>query len=605
MGFPHRPGPILAAALLGVLASCGGDDRPTAATDPPPVPFVEVPAEVLEGTQVVLQLGDQGTSAGRGGADQRRPAGCEPREPTVVEVSFAIAAGRLRDRATLILPGLRGRAQLTLNGEDLPEVNGGPGPTEVPLGGRLRVGTNDLRALVDSPAELPVLVTNGCVRHPTLGSDVHVILHPESWVRSVVLVGDGEKVGGAVRVRGQPAGSSVQLEAWLDGERIAWSGSADVGDDGEAQVPGTVWPGPRWRPGESGGETLVNVVAILLDGEGRVLDRASRRAGVRELLHVGGELELDGEIHRLMAIRADPETPPHEQLETWLGGGVNAVEIHGVAPSPSWLAEADELGLPVVVLPRCDGRLWVGIDPAQQRRVLESHTSILEAQDRELAWESAGHPSLALWACEGSRDVASALCKHLTAGDPRGTPAAGAQFSSWPLPGEGLREDLLPGEAAPRDFATDGWIVETMMEGKATTAAQAAASFVRACEAGALGGVIPPPAAMEPPNAWQKAWAGAARDLKAPSLDPEGRRASAKLKVRSLGPGQTVWLEVPGLTPVGTVAGAGGTALLGAWHRGAAAVVVDGNRREVDLSPVSWRGLQRTQDAQDLDWDVR
>lgn len=605
MGFPRRTGPIFAAALLGALAACGADDPPTSATDLTPVPVLDVPAEVLEGTQVVLHLGDLGTAARRDRADQRRSAGCEPREPTVVEVSFEITAGRLRDRATLILPGLRGRAQLTLNGEDLPELNGGPGPTEVPLGGRLRGGSNDLRALVDSPAELPVLVTNGCVRHPTLGPDVHLILHPASWVRSVVLVGDGEKVGAAVRVRGQPAGSSVQVEAWLDGERLAWSGSAVVGVDGEARVPGTGWPGPRWRPGESGDETLVNVVAILLDGEGRILDRASRRAGVREVLHDGGELELDGEPHRLMAIRADPETPPHEQLETWLGGGVNAAEIHGVAPSPSWLAESDELGLPVVVLPRCDGRLWVGIDPAQQRRVLESHTAILEAQDRQLAWESAVHPSLALWACEGSRDASSALCKHLTAGDPRGTPAAGVQFSSWPLPGEGLRDDLLTGEAALRDFATDGWIVETMMEGEATTAAQAAASFVRACEKGALGGVIPPPAAMEAPSAWQKAWAKAARDLKVPTLDPEGRRASARLRVRSLRSGQTAWLEVPGLTPVGTVAGAGGTALLGAWHRGAAAVVVDGIRREVDLSPVSWRGLQRTQDAQDLDWDVR
>ena len=555
----------------------------------------------VEGMQCVLQLGDHGPIPVRGAVSAPRPPGCEPREPIVTELSFEIPAERLRASGTLVLPGLRGRAALTLNGVDLAVVDGGPGPTEVDVGEHLRAGVNELRALVDSPATLPVLVTNGCVHEPTLGDDVSLILHPESWIRSLALVAEGEGVGAAVRVHGAQPGNAVQVEAWLDGERLRWGGTAPIEAGGLATVASASWSGPRWTPGDPGDAGLVNVVATLLDGDGGVLDRASRRTGVRSVTFEGGQTRLDGEHHPLMAIRADPAVPPHEQLGSWVTAGVNALEIHGTVPSPSWLAEADELGVPVVVLPRCDHRLWAGIQPSERREAVQTQAGVLRDQDHALAWTAAPYPSVALWACEGDRDSADALCRTLTENDPRGTPAAGVQFPSRPIPGEGLRRDLLGGAGGDPGFGMEGWIVETIVETPSARGAVSARTFAQAVEDGAIGGVIPDREGA-PQREWEGAWAGVAKQLGVPPLSPDRRRASARVRVQGLRPGQTAWIEVPGLTPVGGVADREGGVLLDAWHRGTATVRVDGEGREVDLSRVVWEDLRRSSDAQELTW---
>jgi hypothetical protein len=87
-----------------------------------------------------------------------------------------------------------------------------------------------------------------------------------------------------------------------------------------------------------------------------------------------------------------------------------------------------------------------------------------------------------------------------------------------------------------------------------------------------------------------------------PALDSSDRRAGARLRVRGLDVGHIAWLEVPGLTTVGVVAGQDGTVLLEAWHRGPATVAVDGGSRRVELAPDTWRDLERISAAADLDW---
>jgi hypothetical protein len=391
------------------------------------------------------------------------------------------------------------------------------------------------------------------------------------------------------------------VEAWLDGERLNWGGSGVVDAEGIARVPPMAWPGPRWRPDDEEGGGLVHLALTLVDDAEQVLDRVSVRAGVRAVSFEDGGLLLDRAPLRMMAIRAETDRPPHAHLRGWRGAGINALEVHGSAPSSEWLAEADELGLPVVVLPRCDGPLWRGVHARQRRAQLEQWSSELAAQDREIAWRAAAHPSVSLWACEGDKDLAGALCGNLTVLDPRATPAAGVQLGSWPLPAEGLME-AGPGGGPGPVAVEPGWIVELTGATDAVGPTRAATTFVEACQQGAVGGVISPPGPPGDRAEWQRAWSGAAQELGMPALDSSDRRAGARLRVRGLDVGHIAWLEVPGLTTVGVVAGQDGTVLLEAWHRGPATVAVDGGSRRVELAPDTWRDLERISAAADLDW---
>jgi len=594
---------VFAAATVG----CGAPTEPTPADDPASSPVTSAPAPAApDASEAEVQariLLDRWTRSG----GERLPGAvhddpCAPHAPAVHEVAFELPAGRGGARATLVMPDLWWQATVTANGRELAPAVGAPGTAEVPLDGALKAGENRLRIVVEEASGRPLLETNGCLRTPELGGGVELILHPETWIRDGALVAEGEGVGAAVRVRAAPAGARVHAEAWLDGERLEWGGSAEVSGDGVARIAAAPWPGPRWRPQEADGDALVHLAATVVDDGGQVLDRATVRAGVRALTFADGELQLDGEPFRMMAIRADPEQPPHAQLAGWLAAGVNAVELHGRAPSPAWLAEADELGLPVVVLPRCDGPLWMGVQPGQRREQLETLAGPLAGQDRELAWRTAAHPSLALWACEGDADHARALCGGLTGQDPRGTPAAGVQLGSWPLPAEGLRAASPAGGPGPAAI-DPGWIVELTGASATLAGAPAAATFVDACQQGAVGGVIPHPVGHGHRDAWTEAWASAARELSIPALATTGRRAGSRVQVRQLDPGQVAWLEVPGLTPVGEVAGAGGSVTLERWHRGQATVTVGGRGEAVELSPDTWRELARVSAAAVLDWD--
>jgi hypothetical protein len=583
--------------LLGVASVWLGGCRPAAeAVSAPPAPDASAVA-----VQSRILLDDWSRSGGGPLPGAAADDPCEPRAPETFETAFHLPADRRNAGATLVLPGLWWRATVTINDRQLAPVDSGLGTAEIRVGDDLVSGENRLRIVVEEPTDQPRVVTNGCLQTAALGDGVQLVLHPEAWIRDGALIADGESVGAAVRIRGGLPGARVHVEAWLDGERLEWGGSGVVDADGIARVPAAAWPGPRWRLDDADGSGLVHLAATLVDGAEQVLDRTTVRAGVRQLTFEDGQLLLDRAPFRMMAIRAELDRRPHAQLLEWRGVGINALEVHGRTPSSAWLAEADELGLPVVVLPRCDGPLWTGVQPRQRRQQLEQWSAELAAQDREIAWRAAAHPSLSLWACEGDRDVAVALCGNLTALDPRATPAAGVQLGSWPLQAEGLREAGRGGGPGPV-AVEPGWIVELTGATEQVGAARAATTFVEACQQGAVGGVIPPPGAPAARADWQRAWSDAARELAVPPLDSGERRAGARLRVRGLEVGHIAWLEAPGLTPVGGVVGRDGTVTLEAWHRGLVTVAVDGVTRQIELAPDAWRDLARISASVDLDW---
>ena len=354
------------------------------------------------------------------------------------------------------------------------------------------------------------------------------------------------------------------------------------------------WSGSWWRPDSTSDDALFYAVATLLDAKGRELDRSSQRTAVRAFDHRDDALALNGEQFPLLAVRADLMRAPHQQLARLPGTHVNSLEVHGRMPPAPWLREADELGLPVVVLPRCDARLWQhgGLPPEQRIRSAEE---ILGQQDHALVWGAAQHPALVLWACEGSLGVSREMCRRLSELDPRDTPAAGFDIPSRSADASRDAEaNPLAGPMAGGQMG-HGWVVEIMGARDDTPPSRAAAAFLEAAGSSGFGGVAnSPPLSRKGRDDWAASWAEVAQQLEVrPLTASETRRSGAQVVVQGLTPGDTAWLEIPGLSTVGSVAGSDGTATLEAWHRGAAVVVAGSQRWDVTLEPDSWVRLAR------------
>lgn len=504
------------------------------------------------------------------------------------EATFSLPADLAAPGSVLVLDGAWWTVALTVNGVPLPLLEGGLGPAEALVGPHLVAGTNRLQATVRPPTDEPRLVTNGSRRALTLGRSTVLGIRPPTSLRSMALVAHGGAVQGVFEVEGAPAGARVDAWATLDGRTLQSLGGVPV-DGTTARLEPVRWRGSWWRPDRVSDDALFQVVARLSDPSGAVLDQASWRTGVRSVAWSAPDLELNRAPWSLLSVRATPNQRPAPQMSGLPSGGINALELHGDVPDGAWFDEADELGIPVVVLPRCDGSLWREMDgrTGGPRAAVAASPSV-RAQDRRLASATAPHPSLVMWACEGAPDTASAVCEGLDDDDPADRPVVGRAVPGWPT-----SPRLRLARPAP-DAPTTGWVVE-VADSEGVPLATVAETFLSAAGPGHLGGVIPPPSRQET-AAWSETWSQVARRIGAPPLVLEGRRASSRVRVEGLAPLQAAWLEVPGLTPVGILADGVGRADLSAWHEGPATVRVDDARWPVDLVAGRWVRLRVTGD---------
>jgi len=499
------------------------------------------------------------------------------------QVSFTLEAARIGAGSVLVLDDPWYRVEVTLNGVAVGEATGGIGPVSLAVGPWLREGENRLQVVVSPPAEggVPALVSNGLERRPPLGGAPRLSIRPGAQLSGLAVRAGDSGVRAVVRTSGAPPGAHVRVRAQLDGRALAELGGAEI--TGEVtELAEVAWEGARWSPTAAVDGALFHLVATLEDGEGRTLDRASARVGVRRIVTDDAGFSVDGKRLALLADRILAGRTPRSQLASLSGAGLNALEAHGEWPTHPWLDEADELGVPVVLLPRCAGEIWDDT-PGDRAGRLATHVDEIRRQDRELAWAAAAHPSVMLWACEGAPELASSLCEGIRAADPAANPVAGIDLPSRSI-------------AATSEGATVGpaaWIVEIGRHRGVASIRDIAEHFAR--ESGGIYGGV---ALSRPPRdvdleEWRTAWTQVAWDVGAVPLDAGDRRAPSRLKLSGLSPGQTAWVEVEGLTPVGGLAGAAGSAEIDLWHAGDATWIAGDRRGRVSLVPDRWANLAR------------
>ena len=528
-------------------------------------------------------------------------AGADPGGPTVGVMSLRttvhLDAAHVGAGSVLVLEGLWWSARVSVDGTALAPVEGGIPAVEVPVGPLLHEGDNLLAIDIRAPSGQTRAALGGGLASSNFrwaAADLRVaprlVVRPAEHVDTVTILDTSSGVVGRATVAAAD-GATVHFLAALDGHVVQDLGEAVV-RGGIAQAAPVAWKGARWGFDGFGEDALLQVVASLSGPEG-TLDVAAARTGVRAIAPAEGGPLLNGRPLRLMAVRLTEPSHPEpfaDRVRALLPGRPDAVEVHGEVLRSSWLDQADELGIPIVLLPRCIGRCEpVGPPDA-------ALAATMQAQDARLVTMALDHPSVVLWMTEGNAPgqpggVAPLWSESLLQ-DPHGRPVVGQHYRGRMLGLEG-----------GGGRCQGAWITEVTRRGPkaASEWQEMSRGFTDVVKEGAVGGTIPVPNPNSPAG-WAESWAAAAEALGVPALDTGCRRASSVLQVEGLPPGATVWLSAPGMTAVGAIADPAGTARFEVWYDGAATLTVDGQTREVKLRHGTWKGMVRQGETPTVRW---
>ncbi|MFT5681686.1 MAG: hypothetical protein ACI8RZ_002592 [Myxococcota bacterium] len=495
--------------------------------------------------------------------------------------------------SVLLIEGGWWHLTATVNGTTLPTTNGGLTEARIPVGPHLRPGENTLTLSISAPTNVDSILTGGSLSSvrrdqgaALLQAPPRLLLRPEAHVDDAWLeVRDGLLISHA-EVVGAPPGAIVRFSATLDGNVLADLGTAAV-SQGRADAPGLPRDLPAWAMGSA---ALLHLHATLLDGDTR-LDEAIVRTGVREL--TAAPLALDGEPLRLMGARVinrEPQTSLPDTLAQFAPAGINAAEIHGETFRRDWLDAADELGLPLVIVPRCIGR------SSQHTGERADLLSVMARQDAATARLLRTHPAVVLLVIEGPDAQNMPLwTEALTEAR---IPIAGHDLPARVLSlksGETIDTPTL--RCQPKD-CRGAWLVEltpwwrTVQEGDKPDSptrwrllSEALVTYMT--DEGAIGAIVPSPNPREAAG-WESAWQSAAAALSIPAVPGTGRGRS-EVMVTGAHPGETVWLSADHAPTTAAIADATGTARLSMWHSGPATVQVGDHSQPVTLRPGRWR----------------
>jgi len=513
--------------------------------------------------------------------------------------------------SVLRLEGLWWNATISVNNQSLPPVTGGLAPVDVTIGDQLKPGSNQIAIQITPPTgESRTELGGGLAakwfdwnKAALLSAPVLFLQHSQAIASlSVEPTNDGQVVATAF-VNEAPENATVQFYAALDGKKIQDLGSASV--SGRKAVGPTIpWEGEYWSLGNP---ELIHIVAELTDAKGTLIDRLIVRTAPRTVEVKDNVLQLNNQPLRLMTGRTlevlrRPTFLP--QLKTLVQGGVNALEIHGELTRNNWLDTADELGLPLVVLPRCIGRIKNDAPPSD-----ELDTTMAQ-QDARMLQAFQSHPSLLVWNTEGTppkghriRDFVPLWTETLLE-DP-----VSRLIVQRHMPGKVLSVSLDgSGHSCDEDQCAGAWLTETTTRrkkgetnapnrkrAKDETARWAAlsAAFIDANQKGAVSGSIANPDNSTDPT-WAPAYKSAAETLQIRQLTQQGLRAKSFLTVTGGQAGHIAVLHAPWSQSVGAVFDANGQAELSIWHEGPAELRAADSQQTVQMTAQSWENFERT-----------
>lgn len=488
------------------------------------------------------------------------------------------------------------RIHVSVDGAEVGTDIGGAWTSRVDLTGHLAPGTHTLGLTVEPATETNVVpgaevrpVNTWTWGLPHAGETAlrgHLWLEvgPQARVDRVgarLLEGTPPTLEATAWTTGLPVGTPVTFTVVRDGATVLTAGPATTDATGRARA-NVAYDGPRW-PDPAGSAWLVARV----EGDTGTATGAAR-VGLRSATVDGSTLRVDGQRVYLVAERvfgrdlADRATFGHA-VAVALAGGANAIAFHGEIIPTDVLDAADELGLPVVDTPRCDGQMHKqgppGSDPARKAFAATGDARIVAALAR--------HPSIVLWALEAPtwKGGATMHPTFATAEIPLLD-----EYHNAPLGDPGL--DPIHGAPQSAAFYRElAW-----QPGETETLGQKLAPTLLAESGTGIGVVLPTITPDRPDVPAQRASlrdAVTAAGLPPLTIGPRPGPATLRVTVtRANAPaaGLPVLVDVPGLPTLGAVTDAAGVALLDVEASGPVRVHTVGGEASVDVSltPGMW-----------------
>ncbi len=340
-------------------------------------------------------------------------------EPTLSR-TLTIPAEWAGARAELELAATGWLVHASLDGREVGQATGGLWPVRIELSERLSAGTHTLAITVDGPTSANVLP--GVVAEPLSSwlwgmpaagvrvarGPITLRIGPARRIERVEarLLDGGARVEASAWTVGVEAGAPVSLSLVRDG-RTTMTLEAVVDASGLARTTAP-WVGPSW-PDPAG---LTWIVADAGQGARRQAHGGLRAVEQRaDGLYVGG-VRTYLVASRLAAWQVGSRDALGRNAPALAAVGANAVEIHGEIVSPELLDAADELGLPVLITPRCDGERTAHAgrqdaaapDRVPPDRVAPDRVAFVNAGDAAARDALRAHPSLLLWTVEAPVD---------------------------------------------------------------------------------------------------------------------------------------------------------------------------------------------------------
>jgi len=386
-------------------------------------------------------------------------------------------------------------------------------------------------------------------------------------------------------------GASAHLMTALDGRIQTDFGTLPIEADGTVRFGPRDVDQPLWSWGDP---ALTHLMVEVRNAAGAVVSTWSTRTGVRSTQMTPKGLRINENLGVVAAIRVPHGLNEPDMLTVFsgaVGGGANAVEIHGAIADSELMDIADEMGIPIIHLPRCVGR--VGRPPGNGASLLET----LRSQDERLVRAVGAHPSVVSWLIEGDRQILGPGRKEsgeldtftsVIPSDPMERPVVGVD-----IPGTLLRiPDLRKADINCPAGCEGKWIVESTFRIVPTPSLwhSVAAAWSRALAKGIPGGTLPS-AKVSELAVWSEAFAPvlAEAGVKPFPLERE-RRADSRIRISGAAAGSVVWVTAPGMTPKGAQVASDGTAAVDVWYSGSATVHGVGWSQDVSLSAMSWKG---------------
>lgn len=316
---------------------------------------------------------------------------------------FTLPEARNSRRVFIEFDGAMTSTQLSINGANLGDHDGGYVPFRYDLTDYLRDGENVLQIKLDS-SERPDVPPNGyVVDYLTFGGiyrDVRLVLVEPLHIGNIFVkpknvLTESPSVDVDLFVQnmsGQVIDRTISVTL-STGERQETTLNIEPGDSTVSLSFAALSPKPLWTPDDP----VLHTATIQVTAKGEVLDEVSTRFGFREAVFKDDGFYLNGEHLKLIGLN-------RHQMFPYIGGaaparlqrkdadilkdelGINIVRTSHYPQSPHFLDRCDEIGL--LVMEEIPGWQFIGDEDWKALSLRDVESMI--TRDRN-------HPSIILW----------------------------------------------------------------------------------------------------------------------------------------------------------------------------------------------------------------